>query len=107
MHLDAHQIPASARWRVAVHVHERDGEQFVESLTLVRRGDKVLRTGRDNFNNNLTSDLTIDGESLVFRGGPHQGSRLVMDPSGRLMDGELKMLASNSCVSARYTCRRR
>jgi hypothetical protein len=95
--------------------NDAEGNQFVESLTFTARGNTLLRMGRDNFNNNLTADVAIDGDTLRFRAGAHFGWRLTMDPGGRILDGEIKSLAQNgqnamgtsACLTTRYTCRRR
>ncbi|HEU0035671.1 MAG TPA: hypothetical protein VFQ53_33900 [Kofleriaceae bacterium] len=85
-----------------------DGAQFVESLTYVQTGDRVLITGRDNYNNNITMDAHAGGRVVTFRSSKFSGWRLTMDPSGRILDGELKLLGdANGCFTTRYICRRR
>lgn len=87
------------------------GEQMVERLTIVTNGSHVTYAGRDNYGSNIALEGTVGGRTAVHRVDDKTGFKLVLDPSGRLLDGGYIYWGEAGdgmgCVQSRYICRRR
>jgi hypothetical protein len=86
------------------------GHQMVERLAWVTNGTRLTIVGRDNYGSNIAQEGTIGGRSAVYRDGDRAGFKLVLDPSGRLLDGAYIYWGESedgmTCVQSRYVCRR-
>jgi len=77
-----------------------------EALDIVQNGSRATVTMRDGYNNSAVSDGQVGGNVLAWRYEGGSAVRFQVDPSGRMLDGQVRAGAAGDCSPNRYTCTR-
>jgi hypothetical protein len=78
-----------------------------EALDIVQNGGRATVTMRDGYNDSAVSDGQVGGNVLAWKYEGGSAVRFELDPSGRMLDGQVRSGAGGDCDPRRYTCTRR
>jgi hypothetical protein len=78
-----------------------------EALDIVQNGRRATVTMRDGYNDSAVSDGEIGGGVLAWKYNSGAAVRFQLDPSGRMLDGQVRSGGGADCNPRRYTCTRR
>jgi len=78
-----------------------------EALDIVQNGRQATVTMRDGYNDSAVSDGEVGGNVLAWKYDTGAAVRFELDPSGRMLDGQVRSGGGGDCGPRRYTCTRR